>query len=184
MADTHMPNAPPTPGLSSSPTSPVIDYSPHTVPYSETFENDLMNTILHPSSHPSPRRQTHETPMISASDLPIPVHSHLRTHPSPIPGLFLTHENGYHTGGIGPSPRIVHEFAQRFIQERGVKDSDDLQREVHDEMERRLDEAKARMRSREEAVDKNKAVERELDDLRLQRQAELRVMERVKGGKR
>lgn len=185
MADSEMGNRPrlPTPGLSSSPTSPVIDYSPHTVPYNEAFENDIMNAILHPPSHSSPRRRNEEAPMISASDLPIPVNSHLRMHQSPIPGLFLTHENGYHTGGIGPSQHIVSDFAQRFIADRNIDAGDvqGLRKAVQDEIESRLEEVKQRMRAREEAYERNRVVERELEDLKLQRQAELRVMERMKG---
>lgn len=185
MVDTDTPNRPrlPTPGLSSSPTSPVIDYSPHTVPYNEDFENDMMNAILHGPSHTPPRRKTEDTPMISAADLPIPVASHLRTHPSPIPGLFLTHENGYHTGGIGPSAHVVHDFAQQFVAEREIAPGDvpALEQAVQTEVEGRLDEVRARMRKREKAVRENERVRRELEDLRLQRQAELRVLERMKG---
>ncbi|KAF2628050.1 hypothetical protein BU25DRAFT_410169 [Macroventuria anomochaeta] len=173
----------PTPGLSSSPTSPVIDYSPHTVPYNEDFENDVMNTVLHGPSNPSPRRRTEETPMISASDLPIPLASHLRTHPSPIPGLFLTHVNGYHTGGIGPSAHIVGEFAERFVRERGLGSGDveGLESAVREEVGGRMEEVRCRMRRRKEAVKENERVKRELEDLALQRQAELRVLERMKG---
>lgn len=185
MVGTDTPSRPrlPTPGLSSSPTSPVIDYSPHTVPYNEEFENDVMNAILHGPSNPSPRGKSKDTPMIAAADLPIPLTSHLRTHPSPIPGLFLTHENGYHTGGIGPSAHAVNEFATRFIEERGLGagNVEGLERAVRVEVEGRLEEVKSRMRRREEAVRENERVLRELDDLRLQRQAELRVLERMKG---
>lgn len=184
MADTDTPTRPrlPTPGLSSSPTSPVIDYSPHTAPYKEDFENDIMHAVLHTPPNLSPRRKTEDTPMISASDLPIPLSSHLRTHPSPIPGLFLTHENGYHTGGIGPSAHVVGEFAQRFVAERviGPGDVSGLEDAVREEVGARLEEVKARMRRREEAVGKNEKVLRELEDLRLQRQAELRVLEKMK----
>ena len=42
------------------------------------------------------------------------------------------------------------------------------------------EEVKARMRRREEAVGKNEKVLRELEDVRLQRQAELRVLEKMK----
>ncbi|KAJ4398438.1 hypothetical protein N0V91_010210 [Didymella pomorum] len=173
----------PTPGLSSSPTSPVIDYSPHTVPYNEGFENELMEAILHGPPSTSPRRKTDEPPMISAADLPIAVTSHLRTHASPIPGLFLTHEHGYHTGGIGPSAHVVADFAQRFIGEREIAPGDvrALERAVEVEVQGRLEEVRSRMKRREKAVKENERVRRELEDLRLQRQAELRVLERMKG---
>ncbi|KZM24801.1 uncharacterized protein EKO05_0003517 [Ascochyta rabiei] len=183
----HRPRLP-TPTLSSSPTSPVIDYSPHTVPYNESFENELMTAILQApttTTPPQPRRPlaTDDTRMISASDLPVPLNSPLRTHPSPVPGLLLTHEKGYHTGGIGPSAHVVNEFAARFIAERKLEagDVEGLERAVQREVQSKLEVVKERMRERERAFDRNKGVERELGDLRLQRQAELRVMERVKG---
>lgn len=173
----------PTPGLSSSPTSPVIDYSPHTVPYNEEFENDVMNAILHGPPPTSPRCKTEAPPMISAADLPIPLASHLRTHPSPIPGILLTHAHGYHTGGIGPSAHVVSEFAQRFVSDRDIAPGDvsALERAVELEVQARLDEVRSRMKRREKAVRENERVRRELEDLRLQRQAELRVLERMKG---
>lgn len=121
--------------------------------------------------------------MISASDLPIPVSSSLRTHPSPIPGVFLTHQNGYHTGGIGPSAHVVNEFARQFVEERGLGPGDvsGLERAVRGEVEGRLEEVRRRMRERERVVKDNDRVKKELEDLRLSRQAELRVLERMKG---
>ncbi|KAJ4993765.1 hypothetical protein SVAN01_00819 [Stagonosporopsis vannaccii] len=185
MADADMSSHPrlPTPGLSSSPTSPVIDYSPHTVPYNEDFENDLMRAILHGTPHPSPKRKSDDQPMISASDLPVPITSHLRTHASPVPGLFLTHENGYHTGGIGPSAHVVSDFARQFIEERGLGpgDVDGLERAVRGEVEGKLEEVRSRMRRREGVVRENERVLKELESLRLERQAELRVLEKMRG---
>jgi hypothetical protein len=111
--------------------------------------------------------------------------SHLRTHPSPIPGLFLTHENGYHTGGIGPSAHAVNEFAQRFVEEKGLGPGDvaGLDKAVRGEVEGRLEEVRSRMKKRERAVKENERVLKELEDLRLSRQAELKVLERIKGKK-
>lgn len=142
-----------------------------------------MNAILHGPPNPSPEKKSEDNPMISASDLPIPLTSHLRTHPSAIPGLFLTHANGYHTGGIGPSAHVVNDFARRFVEERGLGagDVEGLERAVRGEMESRLEEVRSRMRRRELAFKENERVHKELEDLRLQRQAELRVLERMKG---
>ncbi|KAF2845847.1 hypothetical protein T440DRAFT_407100 [Plenodomus tracheiphilus IPT5] len=182
--DTQMPNAPPTPTDTTELTSPAVDFSPSTVPYNESFENDLMNLILHPPTtptHPTPSAESH---IIPANSLPIPLSSPLRTHPSPIPGLYVTQPNGYHTGGPGPSPYTVKEFAERFIREHEVEDAGQLERVVEELVKGKMEEVRDRMEARAEAVEKNKVVERELGDLRLQRSAELRVMERVKGGKR
>ncbi|CAO2653220.1 Nn.00g026310.m01.CDS01 [Neocucurbitaria sp. VM-36] len=182
--DTTMSNAPLTPGDEPEPQNPVVDFSPATVRYDESFENSLMETILNPPEHDMSREPSHEPHMIPASQLPIPLSSHLRTHTSPIPGLYLTHPNGYHTGGPGPASHTVKDFADKFIREHGIEDAGQLERVVEMTVRDKLREVEERMEKRNEAVEKNKGVERELEDLRLQRSAELRVMERVKGGKR
>lgn len=77
----------------------------------------------------------------------------------------------------------MNEFAQRFVRERdlGAGDVVGLERAVRGEVEGRLEEVRDRMRRRETAFKDNERVRRELEDLRLQRQAELRVLERMKG---
>lgn len=182
--DTHMPNAPLTPAHESELTSPVVDFSPSTVPYNEAFENSLMELILSPQNANQPRTPSHETHMIPASSLPIPLSSPMRTHPSAVPGLHVTQPNGYHTGGPGPSPHTIADFAEQFVREQGVEDAGQLERVVEDLIREKMGVVRERMEKRKEAVEKNKGIERELEDLRLQRSAELRVMEKVKGGKR
>ncbi|CAA9958821.1 hypothetical protein CFE70_002335 [Pyrenophora teres f. teres 0-1] len=180
--DTMMSNAPLTPRDEPELTSPMVDFSPATVPYDETFENNLMELLLNPPpQQPSPRKQTHDIPTIAASQLPIPLSSNLRTHPSAIPGLYLTHVNGYYTGGPGPAPQRVQEYANRFIEEHGIEDAGQLERVVEDKIRIKLEEARERMEKRKELAESNRRIERELENLRLQRSAELRVMERVKG---
>lgn len=78
----------------------------------------------------------------------------------------------------------MREFAERFIREHGIEDAGQLERVVEELVKGKMAEVRERMERRAEAVERNRGVERELDDLRLQRSAELRVMERVKGGKR
>ncbi|KAF1842997.1 uncharacterized protein K460DRAFT_287417 [Cucurbitaria berberidis CBS 394.84] len=182
--DTVMSNAPLTPGDEPEPQNPVVDFSPATVPYDENFENSLMEVILNPPENDLSRTPSRQPHMIPASQLPIPLSSHLRTHTSPIPGLYLTHPNGYHTGGPAPASHTVRDFADKFIQEHGIEDAGQLERVVEDVIREKTKEASERMERRSEAVERNRTVERELEDLRLQRSAELRVMERVKGGKR
>lgn len=181
--DTPMPPAPLTPSDddTSDLTSPSIDYSPATVPYNEAFENDLMNAILHPPSNPAPRIHPTETPMLAASQLPISLSSPLRTYPSPIPGLYTTHANGYHTGGPGPSPARVREFSEQFVREHEIKGQEHLERVVAGLVEEKIGDVRRRMEDRERAVERNREVERELEGLRLQREAERRVLERAKG---
>ena len=191
--DTVMGNAPLTPDADADgspesspkaePTSPVIDYSPAAVPYNEAFENSVMDAVL--SSDPiAPRTPLSSIPVINPTTLPVPLNSPLRTYASPIPGVLLTHTNGYHTGGPGPSPSTVDDFARRFIEEEGVVDREGLESAVRKAIEERMEIVRSRMNERSEAVRKNKAVERELEDLRVQRAAEVSVQEKLKGMKR
>lgn len=188
--DTPMPNAPLTPdadndaeGSPESPraelTSPVIDYSPATIPYSEAFENALMSAVVE-NEPVAPRTPLSSIPVINPTTLPVPLDSPLRTYASPIPGVLLTHKNGYHTGGPGPSPTSIEEFARKFIAEEGIVDRQSLESAVQRAIEERMGDVRRRMEKREEAFRKNRAVERELEDLRVQRAAEVSVQEKLK----
>ncbi|KAF1996532.1 hypothetical protein P154DRAFT_311598 [Amniculicola lignicola CBS 123094] len=179
-----MSQAPLTPGeeLDPEPASPSIDYSPATVPYDEAFENQLMHAILHPSSHP-PRTPSSEHPQIAPACLPVPLNSHIRTHPSPIPGVLLTHPNGYHTGGPGPSPSTVRDYADEFIKRHGIEDAEHLQKVVEEEIRKRMEEVKERMREREEAVRKNEEVNKSLLEKEMQRGVEVRIHEKIRKAK-
>jgi hypothetical protein len=183
-----MSNAPLTPSEDASPTSPqpqpVVDFSPATVPYNETFENDLMNLLLHPPTTSTPPVPNNDTnPMIPASQLPIPLTSPLRTHSSPLPGLHLTHANGYHTGGPGPSSATIQAFAEKFAGEHGLdlKDSAEVKRVARAVLEEKMGEARGRMGEREKAVRRNREIDEELEKLRVQREDEVRVLEKMKG---
>ncbi|ORY02285.1 hypothetical protein BCR34DRAFT_605636 [Clohesyomyces aquaticus] len=177
MTDTLMSNAPPTPGEDPEPTSPTIDYSPATVPYNEAFENRLMQTILYPPENPPNLKSSDENPHIAPTTLPVPLDSPLRIHPSPIPGILLTHPHGYHTGGPGPAPSAIDEFAKKFIEEHGIEDAGQLERVVEEKIREKMEVVRERMREREEAVKKNESVARQLEDLEVQRSAEVKVVE-------
>lgn len=181
-----MANAPLTPGEDADPdpTSPVIDYSPATVTYDEAFENSLMQAVLYSPENIPPRTPLPETPVINPTTLPVPLNSPLRTHASLIPGVLLTHPNGYHTGGPGPSPSTVADFAKRFIEEHGIEDAGQLERVVEEKIREKMELVRERMRDREESVKRNRAVERELEDLNVQRALELSVAEKIKGGRK
>lgn len=183
--DAILTNAPLTPGedADTEPTSPVIDYSPATVTYNEAFENELMNAILYPPADQGPRTPLASTPIINPTTLPVPLSSHLRTYASHIPGVLLTHKNGYHTGGPGPSPSTVSEFAKKFIEEHGIEDAGQLERVREEKIKEKLELVKERMREREEAANRNKIVERDLENLQMERAAELRVAEKIKVGR-
>jgi hypothetical protein len=184
----HNAHTSPQPQTGVNETSEPDPYSPHSVPYNEAFENALMTAILHPenaisnnSAHP---KTPTSPPDIAISDLPLPLTSPLRTHPSPIsPSILLTHANGYHTGGPGPSssfPHTLSKFANQFISEHGIRDAGQLERAVEARIESLMGEVRERMREREEAVRRNEEVRKELSDLDGLRCTEVRVQEKIK----
>jgi hypothetical protein len=97
--------------------------------------------------------------------------------------LNLTHANGYHTGGPGPTTETVRAFAEKVMSEHGVRDGDveELRRVAQVLMEEKKAELRERMAEREKAVKRNREIEDELEKLRLQRDAEVRVLEKMKG---
>ena len=162
------------------------NYTPHDLPYSESFENSLMLTILSPSPRNSPSLPSPSQPLpsISPSSLPLPLTSPLRKYLSPIPNLLLTHPAGYHTGGPGPSAGTIAEFTSRFVEDNNIKSKEELERKVDETMKERLDEVRERMMRRKEAVRKNNGVKREIEELEAQRRMEERVEEKIRGERR
>jgi hypothetical protein len=110
--------------------------------------------------------------VIPASSLPIALTSPLRTHASPIPGLYLTHAHGYHTGGPGPAPDVLRAYAERVGGDREA---------WKERLDAKMSELRSRMEEREDAVRRNREVEEELGTLRLQREAEVRVLQKMGG---
>ena len=163
-----------------------LNYTPHDLPYSESFENSLMDTILSSSprnsrSLPSPSQPL---PSISPSSLPLSLKSPLRKYPSPIPNILLTHPAGYHTGGPGPSAGTIAEFTSRFVEDNNIKSKEELERKVDETMKERLDEVRERMKRRKEAFQRNEGVKRNIEELEAQRRIEEIVEEKIRSERR
>lgn len=161
-------------------TIPDSNYPPRNLPYSESFENEFMKTILYPPAPTTRLPPASPSLLVQPSALPLPLTSPLRTHPSPFPGVHLTHPGGYHTGGPGPSASVVAAFAKRFIHEQGIRSEAELERRVQEAVQRRMGEVRERMGRREEAIKRNEGVRREIRLLEAQRRTEERVEERIR----
>ena len=158
------------------------NYTPHDLPYSESFENSLMLTILPPSPRNSPSLPSPSQPLpsISPSSLPLPLKSPLRKYPSPIPNLLLTHPAGYHTGGPGPSAGTIAEFTSRFVEDNNIKSKEELERKVDETMKERLDEVRERMKKRKEMFQRNEVVTKKIKLLEAQRRVEEKIEEKIR----
>lgn len=186
---------------------PLQPPRPNSLPYSEEFENDLMNLILHPDSpisKPAVERAVD-------AEFPVPLYSPARTvgtggvlHPElPIP---LTHMGGWWTGGPGPGTSsagpaadappppsqeevdaqraFVNDFIQTNLPRLNARTTPaTVEGKIAEEVERLVSDVKERMHRREEAVKNNERVEKELEMLKLQRETEKRVWERMRGAK-
>jgi hypothetical protein len=176
-----MTGAPPTPGEDVEPGQPSPTENPSTNEvYDETFENDLMKTILHPPAAPMEPTSNPNLPFVPPSSLPLPLASLLRTYPSPITGVLLTHPHGSVAGGPGPSPEEVSAFAKAFIEEHGITNEKDLAKKVDEVVKMKMGELRERAAKREEAVQANERVRKEIKNLELQREAEKRVEESIR----
>jgi hypothetical protein len=89
--------------------------------------------------------------------------------------------NGYHTGGPGPSPETLAAFRAKFMRDHQIETPEQFQDAVRAAIAEKVAEARDRMEEREKAVQKNRAIDEELEKLRLQREQEVRVLEKMKG---
>jgi hypothetical protein len=77
----------------------------------------------------------------------------------------------------------VRAFVEKIMSEHDVIDGDveGVRRIAEGLLEEKKGELRERMEERERAVRRNKEIEDELEKLRLQRDAEVRVLEKMKG---
>ncbi|EON63378.1 hypothetical protein W97_02605 [Coniosporium apollinis CBS 100218] len=124
-------------------------------------------------------------PTIPAHELPLPLTDPRRIYRSPLPGLLLTHPNGSPEGGPSPFssiPTTHDEFAQHFIRLHGIRSPEELERRLGAAMQEQKDELRRRMRRREEAIEHNARIEKEIRNLVDQRAMEVKLEEKLKAG--
>jgi hypothetical protein len=197
--DHDMPSPPPSPPRPPVAKEPYI--SPRTLPYSEAFENSLMNLILHGTT-PAPSASTDTLPDATDSGgvgEAVPLGSSMRTYEPENEayrnlGIKLTHPGGSYTGGPGPGPAYVEspsegqvdeeqrEFVLEFLKRNNVKTEAQLKKAVNDEIERKIKEIRERMRQREEALKNNEKVQNELKNLVDGVERERKIAEQMRKG--
>ncbi|KAK5139057.1 hypothetical protein LTR04_003928 [Oleoguttula sp. CCFEE 6159] len=154
------------------------------IPYDERFENDVMHLVISPPHNSSgiepSEAEAPDPSAISFTELPLPLSDARRVYRSPISGLLLTHPDGLLHGG--PYPNTVSsmsEVAQKFVQCHSISTSEQLERRVTHEIEAQKELLRQRMRAREEAVENNARVDRELAQLQAQREVEVKIEKRL-----
>ena len=182
---TRCPNEPvlpvsPPPEEESTPAPAVEPWQAPDIPYSESFEDSVMNTVLDPNSNsrkpvylPNPDATP---PVISTTELPLPLHDYRRTYPSPIPGILLPHPTSTLHGAAGPSEEQLLTLAQQLVEKHGIRNEAQLKHWLDAEEAQQRAELMKRMRRRQEAIRINEHVVREVRTLDTQRDVERKVM--------
>lgn len=171
--------------------------------YSATFEDDVMHAVLDPSvSNSTPEAPT-DNPIIPSSALPLPLSDSRRVHNSKVPGIKLTEPNGSMFGGslsqqlrnanAAPSTParsptgdpeadidILAALRTPLHVSSGRTSQNQLSRALNAATETQLNELRKRMKARKEALEINAEVERELADLKAQRDVEVRIEKRMR----
>ena len=174
---------------------------PRDIRYSDAFENSVQHTfestpagregiVILPNDSPlapepgvSVRARDidpGQLPSISLDQLPLPLDDPRRMYASPIPGIKLTHPGGYLEGGPGFAPDDDDAFARDFIAQFDIADPAQLRDVQTREIQQHIEEARKRMRARQEALQHNARIEKEIKTLTDQREMELKIETRMR----
>lgn len=171
---------PPEEGSTPGPAPAIDSWQAPDIPYSESFENSVMKTVLDPKSN---ARQpiylsNPVTPpsIVSSTELPLPLHDYRRTYPSPILGILLPHPTSTLHGAAGPSEEQLLALAQDLVEKHGIRNEAQLKHWLDTEEAQQRAELMKRMRRRQEAIEINEHVMREVRTLDTQRDVERKVM--------
>lgn len=161
--------------------APAIDpWQAPDIPYSESFEDSVMNTVLDPNANT--RQPVYLSnpdtppPVLSSTELPLPLHDYRRAYPSTIPGILLPHPTSTLHGATGPSEEQLLGLAQALVEKRGIRNEAQLKHWLDTEEAQQRAELMKRMRRRQEAIRINEHVAREVRTLDTQRDFERKVM--------
>jgi len=161
--------------------APVVDpWQAPDIPYSESFEDGVMNIVLDPKSNTrQPAYLTNpdtQPSVLSSTELPLPLRDYRRMYPSPIPGILLPHPNSTLHGAAGPSKEQLLALAQELVEKHGIRNEAQLKHWLDTEEAQQRAELMKRMRRRQEAIRINEHVMREVRTLDTQRDVERKVM--------
>jgi len=163
---------------------PTIEpYIPPPIPYSETFENNMMNAILNPhgfASPPSAPDHSAPPPSISRAELPLQLHDYRRVYPSSIKGVCLSHPSHTFHGAPGPTEEQLLQLAQELVQKRGIRNEVQFVHWLDTEETHQRRELHERMRRRQSMLHENANVQQEITRLDQERDIEKRVTERLR----
>ncbi|KAK4636058.1 hypothetical protein CLAFUW4_00856 [Fulvia fulva] len=195
----------PTPPQEEQPSGAYAAYVPHDLEYSAEFEDEVMRVVLDPppSDHairiiPDDSNEVavegvsvkasaislQSLPAIAEDELPLPLNDPRRIFASHVPGVRLTHPGGYLEGGPGLDPDM-DTFPEDFLANNASatnatspraavrKDIDVAKEVLHD-----------RMRKRQDAINHNERIERELKKMQEEHAMEMNVHRKMAEARR
>ena len=117
-------------------------------------------------------------PDLDTTDLPLPLDDPRRIYNSSLPSVKLTHPGGWLEGGGGPENG--DHLAQEFMRLHNFRTQAALQKFIRDETRRQFVELKSRMQVRQETVEQNERVAKEIQQLEAQREMERKLEARMR----
>jgi hypothetical protein len=182
------PQLPPSPGSDTTPPihTPVPSWTPPEIPYNESFEDDVMNAILHPPP-PDPEPGESEISLnfdVTPDDLPLQLHDFRRKYPSAVPGILLpTRDSSLH-GACGVPDAVAHGLAREMIEQNGIKTPAEFAAFLEEELRGQKRVLKERMERRQESMKHNEVLDKEIRQLEMERDMQRRVAEKWRQGRR
>lgn len=198
MTTTALAGSPPLP-QDDAPAKGYGSWVPHDLPYSVDFEDSLITAILDAAnSHPGIRVIPEDSdekpvegksvrfrdidletlPVLSESDLPIPLSDPRRIYAGPIPGVKLTHPNGWTEGGPSLDPNL-DTFADDFLLNHpNVTTVELLRAAVRKEVDANMELMRERLRARQKAKARNEQFAKQIKLLTDQHEFEMRLQQK------
>jgi hypothetical protein len=118
-------------------------------------------------------------PKISKDELPLPLSDPRRIYASLVPGVKLTHPNGYYEGGPGLDPK-ADTFAKDYLSRNSdIRTAADLEAAKQRDIAASLEEAKQSAQRRLAAIEHNENTHKKIRALEAQHDMELKLQKRM-----
>ena len=145
-----------------------------------------MDIVLHPPEADSrpPGGALEITFPVLPEELPVQLDDFRRSHPSAIPGINLPSSSSSLSGAPGPPDMVLHAMARDMIRENRINGPAAFAAFLDSELERQKAQLEHRMKKRSQAKTQNEELDRELAQLEMERNMQMRVAEKWRKGRR
>lgn len=178
-----------------------VSYLPSEIAYNEQYQNDISRIIVNPDAQtdngirvipagsdevPKEGVSVREAdilpsslPRILKDELPLPLSDPRRIYASLVPGVKLTHPNGYYEGGPGMDPKR-DTFAKDYLSHNSdIRSGADLETAKNRDIAAELENAKLAAQKRLKAIEHNENIRKQIQALEAQHDMELKLQKRM-----